>query len=203
MEYWRYGRIHIGDYCGSWIAIVAFLAFSAASLILKLPFLYVIFPALLAIIRLYAILEPNRERFSIHDNMITIRKGKKKKELAIPAKAILIVSYADICPLFAVRTTVANNTHILKDKYAISIVQGISPEIVLECLHRSYTHTYTTSTIEACIDEYNYVYSFVFDHSLLYQVINGREHCLIVPESLVEKVSIDHCSANTYIDYGY
>ncbi len=203
MKHRRLGKFRFCDYCISWITIVLLLLFSIASIVLELPFLLAIFPSMYAIIWIVAILAPQCEQFTISGDSITVFGGRQTKAIQLPAELTLIVSYADICPPFTIRTAVGNQTHILKDKYAVSILQKMPVEVALEGLHRNHIKKYTTSRIRTVFDDYRYIYSFVCNQSLLTDLIDNRKYSLIVPESLSMEISFESGIENMYIDLGY
>ncbi len=199
----RFGKFRFRDFGISWIAIALLLLFSVASVVLKLSLLFVIFPAVYAIIRLVILLVPYCEQFVISRDFITVFWGKKAKTIPLPSKLTLVVSYADICPPLAVRTVVANQTHILKDKFAVSILKEMPAEVALEILHRNRAQKYTNSTIQTVFDDYRYIYSFVCNRSLFDELIANRECLLIFPESLIGVISFDQNTINVRIDSGH
>jgi len=155
------------------------------------------------IIWLAAISVPHCELFSISGDSITVYFGRQTKSIQLPAELTLIVSYADVCPPLAIRTAVGNQTHILKDKFAVSILQKMPVELALETLHRNHIKKYTTSRIRTVFDDYRYIYSFVCDQFLLDALIADRKCLLIVPESLSKVISFESSIENVYIDPGY
>ena len=202
MEYYhRWGKFRFSDYCVSWIAIVILLFFSIGSVILELSFLYVVFPLVYAIIWLWSILSPHREKFAILDNSITVLRGKKLAKITLPSELTLVVSYADVCPPLTLRTAIGNQTHILKDKYAVSILQKMPLDVVIEALHRNQIQNYTTSTVRRAFDDYRYIYSFVCNQFQMDKLIANQNCLLIIPKSLQEKVSVDQKNVDLHIDF--
>lgn len=199
----RLGKFRFHDFCISWISIVLLLLFSIASIVLELSLSFVIFPSVCVIIWLAAILVPHCEQFSISGDSITVYFGRQTKTIQLPAELTLIVSYADVCPPLTIRTAVGNQTHILKDKFAVSILQKMPVELALETLHRNHIKKYTTSRIRTVFDDYRYIYSFVCDQFLLDALIADRKCLLIVPESLSKVMSFESSIENVYIDLGY
>ena len=199
----RLGKFRFRDYCISWISIALLLLFSVASFVLELPFMLAIFPSVYAIIWIGAILVPHCEQFSISGDSITVFRGGKTEIIPLPAELTLIVSYADVCPPFTMRTAVGNETHILKDKFAVSILQKMPVEVALEGLHRNHIKKYTTSSIRTVFDDYRYIYGFVCDQFLLDALTANRKYLLIVPESLSKAISFQSGIENVYIDLGY
>lgn len=199
----RLGKFRFGDYYTSWVSIVILLLFSTASIVLELPFLFVFFPSVYAIIWIGAILVPHCEQFSINSDSISVFKGKQTKKIHLPTELTLIVSYADICTPLTIRTAVGNKTHILKDKFAISILQKIPVEIALETLHQNRMQKYTSSSIRNSFVEHRYIYSFVCEQFLFDALIANRKCLLIVPESLSKVISFESSVENVYIDIGH
>ena len=142
------------------------------------------------------------ESFMIVDNDIIISKIGKAQKIPIPSELTLIISYADVCPPLAIRTATGKQTHILKDKFAISILTKMPLDITLETLHKNRIEEYTNSIIQTTFNDYRYIYSFVFNQFLLDSLICNRDCILILPQSLVEKITVDLNYTNTivYID---
>lgn len=203
MDNRRYGEFHLRDYRTSIIGIIVLIVFAVASSATNLPYFFVVLPVLYAFIWIYGIVSPNLERFCINNGKIITQKCKKKQEISIPSELCLIVSYVDISPPLVKRTAFGNETHILKGKYAITILQRMPIETAIKHLHKNYIRKYTTSTIKTCFDEYLYVYSFVGNQTLLNQLLSIRNCVLIVPESLLNRVSINPNCTSIYVDVGY
>lgn len=202
MEYYRYGKFRPGDYCISWVGIAVLLFFSIGSIMLELSFLFVVFPSVYAVVWLWVILAPHREKFIMCDNAIAVLLGKKTRTIILPSELTLVVSYADVCPPLTLRTAIGNQTHILKDKYAVSILQKIPLDVALEALHRNQIQNYTTSIVQRVFDDYRYIYSFVCNQSQIDRLIANRNCLLIIPESLQEKISVDQSIVDVHIDSG-
>lgn len=200
MEYRRYGTFHLSDYRGSWFAIAVYLALAIGNYILsEISIFYIAILIIYAVIRLWSIISPNCERFSIDGSVITARKGKRVEKITIPAEITLVISHADISPPLSVRTPHGNKTHILKDKYAISILSETRIESILKRLHESSVKKYTTSLIEL-IFGFQFVYSFVCDEELLVSMMQNRECFIIIPECFVDQIPIIKQASNVYID---
>ena len=198
----RYGEFRPVDYCISWIVIAVLVFFSIGSMILELSFLFIAFPLVLAAARLWAILAPHREKFIMCDHSITVLLGKKRRTIILPPELTLVVSYVDICPPLAVCTAIGNETHILKDKCAVSILQKMPLDAVIEALHRNQIRRYTTSIVQRAFDDYRYIYSFVCDPSHIDWLIANQKCLLIIPESLQEKIAVDRRNVDVHIDAG-
>ena len=199
----RLGKFRFGDYFSSWVSVVILLLFSTASIMLELPFLFVIFPSLYAIIWLGVILVPHCEQFSINSDSISVFWGRQTKTIHLPSEFTLIVSYADVCPPLTIRTAYGNQTHILKDRFAVSILQKMPVEFALETLHQNRIQKYTTSSIRTVFDDHRYIYSFVCDQFLFDALIDSKKCLLIVPESLSKVIAFELSVENVYIDSGH
>ena len=196
----RLGKFRFGDYYTSLFSIVILLLFSTASIVLELSFLFVFFPSVYAIIWFGAILVSHCEQFSINSNSISVFWGRQTKTINLPVELTLIVSYADVCPPLTIRTAVGNQTHILKDKFAVTILQKMPVDVALETLHQNRIQKYTTSSIRTVFDEHRYIYSFVCNQFLFDALIANRKCLLIVPESLSKVISFESSIENVYID---
>lgn len=194
MKHYRYGKPKFSDLIGSWISIIVLLLFSITVILLKLPIWLTAFPIILAMIWALVILAPYREQFVLHKDKISVISGKKESEFPLPSELTLVISYADVCPPFAIRTPGGNETHVLKDKYAVSILREMPLDTALETLHRNRLKKYTTSSIQTVFNDSRYIYSFVCDQSLLDELTAERSCLLIIPKTLSEKVSINRGS---------
>ena len=202
MKFFRYGKFSFADYWGSWISIIILLAYSVCCIVLHLSLIFVFFSLVYAFIWLIKILMTINESFMIVDNDIIISKIGKAQKIPIPSELTLIISYADVCPPLAIRTATGKQTHNLKDKFAISILTKMPLDITLETLHKNRIEEYTNSIIQTTFNDYRYIYSFVFNQFLLDSLICNRDCILILPQSLVEKITVDLNYTNTivYID---
>lgn len=199
----RLGKFRFCDYCTSWFSIILLLLFSIASIVLELPFLFVFFPSMYAVIWLGALLVPHCEHFCISGDSITRFYGKRTQTIPLPLELTLVVSYVDVCPPLAMHTAIENQTHILKDKFAVSVLQQMPVEVALETLHRNHVQKYTTSNIRTVFGDYRYIYSFVCNQSLFDALIANRKCLLIVPESLSKVLSFETSIENVIIDSGH
>ena len=198
IRYRRYGNFRFWDYGVSWIGIGILLLFSAVSLILDLSFAFAIIPIAYVVVWLWCILAPQNEHFSINGDLITVYKGKNAYNIAIPKEIIVVISYADICPPFAVRTAVREQTHILKGKYAVTVLRTMPLDDTINALHRNHLQKYTMSTIQQSFGGNTLVYSFVCNQELLNQLLFNRSCSLVIPSSLAGSVTVDQNI--TYID---
>lgn len=200
MKYHRYGSFRFSDYWSSWTVILVFLFFSVSGAALNFSTIFIIFPLFLILIRLGNIIIPHSERFYIQDNRITISFLKRKRTVAIPPNSVLVISLADIAPPFAVRTATNNSTHILKEKYAVSIIQDIQVDGVLKELHHFTIKQYTMTVIQNRFKAYQLVYSFVCTQDILDQLTQGKECSVVIPQSLYQKEIFDFRNMNVVVD---
>lgn len=203
MKYRRYGAFRLSDYWASWIGIASLLIFAISSFVLRLSWWITVFSSGYAVLWTWMIISPSRERFYLSSQEITVIKRGKKQCIHFPSDVCLIISYADIRPPFAMRTASGNETHILKGRYAVSILQRMPLNDALDRLHKGYLRRYTTSTIRACFEEFRYIYCFVCDNELLDLILHDKNCLLIVPESLASQVSTNHPNVTVHIDAGY
>jgi hypothetical protein len=199
IKYSRYGKFRFSDYYLSWITIVFFGLFSILFIVFDLNPVFSIFSMGYAVFWLWRILYPQREKFMIQKDQITVFKGKRISTIELPLELMLVLSYADVCPPFAVRTSVGNPTHILKDKISVSILTKMPVDSVVNTLHQNYIQKYTMSRIQSVFDDFRYVYSFVCNQDMLNQLFVGRKCSLIIPKSLKELISFDSNIVDVYI----
>lgn len=203
MRYKRLGKFRFADYYLSWISIAILIFFSIATIRVGLHFLYALFSLSYATIWLGVILYPHCEQFSINDNSISVFRGRQIKKIRLPEEITLILSYADVCPPLTVRTAFGRQSHILKGRFAISILQKMPVEDALQTLHQNYIQKYTTSSVRAAFDDYLYIYSFVCDQFLFDALVDSKKCLLIIPESLSKAITFESRVENVYIDTGH
>lgn len=202
MQYRRYGKFLLKDYYGGWFGISIFLLIAFTSFKTGIPKYLVIWPIFLAVIMAWGIIEPNKECFSVSDNVIDIKKGRKHSQIILPQEITVIVSYADVCSALAKRVEIGNSNYMLKGRYAVSILGKIPTETVLEALHAKYVHRYTNCCVEELLKN-NFIYSCVCDQELLEKILSGKRYTLILPETLVPKLNLTRLKGNIYIDKGF
>lgn len=201
--YRRYGKFCFRDYISAWLAIAFLFVLVIVGLLTETQVYLLIWPLLLILIMAWSIYKPNSECYLISGDTIITMHGRKQQEVSIPSEATLIVSYADVCTSFAKHISYGNQTYILKGRYAISILQKMPLETVFKRLHKNYTYKYTNSTVEACFDEYLHVYSLVGNEEIWNKLVDNRNYQIIIPESLLNQISIDLHQINVHVDTGY
>ena len=152
----------------------------------------------------YTVLEPNRERFTITNNSIVTRKGRKTKTIELPDELTLIVSDADILDSFSKRRLGLYKAYTLKGRYAISILRRDFAENVIRYLHKNGAREYSNTSIElsfcSCFHAEEYIYSFVYNRAAFDTLISGRKCQLIIPKSLLKAVAVDSTLADVRVD---
>lgn len=197
----RYGKFRFFDYIESWIAVLFLIVFTVIRFF-NSNFLFALISLGYSIALLLAIIVPNQERYIMCNHQIRVFRGKKEHFISLPSALTVVISYVDICPPLAKKTAVGNTTHVLKDKYAVTLLQKLPPEEVLLRLHSTYVKHYTTSMM---IDLFNsrFIYSFVCDDLLLRNILTNHCCTVIVPDSLMEQVHIDYTCVSVHIDNGH
>ena len=201
MDYRRYGDFQVSDYVGSLVGIALLFIFAATSFVVDLQIFFVIFPLSYALFWLWSISSKLCERFIISANMLTI-KGRKAQTIVLPEELTIVVAYADVRPPFAMRTAAGNETHILKNKYSVSLLHRTPTPLVIEAIHRGFIQKYTNSSVEDSVGTW-LIYSFVDDASLLHEIIHHRTCNVIVPESLTLCIPIEIDNSIVYVDKGH
>jgi len=203
MEYRRYGKFRFLDYMHVWCPTILLLAFAIAA-ILYTPSYLVTGPCLMVIYLPYTVLEPNRECFTITNNSIVTRKGRKTKTIALPDELTLIVSDADILDSFSKRRLGLYKSYTLKGRYAISILRRDSAENVIRYLHKNGAREYSNTSIEldfcSCFHAEEYIYSFVYNQAAFDMLISNRKCQLIIPKSLLKAISVDSMLVDVQVD---
>lgn len=203
MEHKRYEKFNAKDYISSWVAMLFLLFLTAFCLFATELSWLSFFPLTLVVVMTWAIYSPHRERFFISGTSLTIIRGKTRQNVIIPDEPVLVIAYADVCPSFVKRISSGNQTHLLKDRWSVSILQNVPFETVLNHIHRDRAFRYTTSMVEASFLEHQYVYDFVCNKELLEELISNRHCQIIVPKSLLGKVPIVSNQSKFFIDESY
>lgn len=203
--YKKYGRFHIKDYLSGWIATFVFVVAVGCGVYTDMHILLLAIPTLLVFYFPASIIIPNLEKFSVNDDVITVQKNTKTQQFTIPENCVIVVAYADFCPLFADKFQSGNHTYMLNGRYSVTILHNISLDFVLSKLHYKYARKYTTTIVENSFNnESDLIYSFVCTNEQLEDLIKNRECRLIIPESLKNIVQIKNTdSATIFYDEGY
>lgn len=200
MKYRRYGKFHFFDYTIEWFAIVLLLAVGIGGFLIDTQFHLSILPILISVVIAWSIYKPNRECFILDDDKITIITGKKSKTMVVHRDATCIIAYADICPPLS-KQIGSLKSYTLKDRFSIIILKPIISTELLKRLHQNHTYGYFNTTVEMCVGD-AYMYSFVGTQELLNQLLATGIHQVVVPESLIKRVSISE-GCTVIVDKGF
>lgn len=159
---------------------------------------------LCAMMLAYSTVAPHLERFELRNGLIKVQKLRRCREIAIPPEAVIVISDADINTILANRNQLGLELGLntLSGEYAVSILEAMPPEIVMEKLHKLNTKRYTNCLIEDLFS-YQFIYSFVCDEDSLNNLLSDFNYGVIVPASLEPRFRhILACKKNAkiYID---
>ena len=130
--------------------------------------------------------------------------GKQKRRIDITEQPIVLISHADYAGPMSVRTASSPCTFLLKGKYSINLLWGLSIEEIAKALHKKpVVDIYTNSMIPHLVHEYYYLYSFIGDSELMDYLISTWDPLIIIPESIKDIVKINAFSTKVFIDKGY
>ena len=204
VKYRRYGNFRFRDYISTWCAIALLISMESLGFWEKMDFLYMMPFSLIILYMLYDIVEPNMDYLRLVGNSIIVTKGRKRRIIGMPDELTLIFSHADVCNSFIKKIGAHNSTYDLKKRYAISILRNDSAESIIRRLHANNASLYTNTMIEiSYVDSFDaekYVYSFVYDEHLLYALVTSRQCQLIIPQSLLQVITIDLKFIDVHID---
>ena len=205
MKYKRYGKLLFSDWLRILLPILLLVCMSVLGAVLNLSAFMISIPLIYAMLFIAVIVFQVCEKFTISEGSIAVYKLLKKNNVELPDKMLLIVSHAEICPfLVATGPFRENGTKVLKNQYAISILRDTTIEEALSILRKSLFKKPTATNIRQIFYEYRYVYSFVFNNTLLQELIHNKEATIIIPKSLSAKISLNNITAsNVYIDENY
>lgn len=145
---------------------------------------------------------PYREKFSVNQTSLILYKGRATEEKFFPAKMTVVLSYADMCNDLAKSVTLVNQTYMLKGEWAISLLEDVPVNKVIDCLHGNGAWRYTNCWVEELLKKH-FIYSFVCNQSVLEKVLYDKNFTLIIPETLLDKINIQRIKGEIYIDKGF
>ena len=200
MKNYRYGKITLLNYLKIMFFPLAVSVFITASCIafgfslwFALPFLCI------SVFYVASVLHRTREQFLITDEEIIVFNGKKKQVIPLPKQMVVIVSCAEIISSLESNSIHIDKKFVLKNRFAITILQSITKDETIELLKKSLIKEHTTRTLENVFYGYRYVYSFVFDDFLLDRFIANKNAEIIISKSLAEQIDILTDASNVYI----
>ena len=200
MKYPRYGKFQFFDYVSGWVAIVAYLTLGIGGLFTDIQYCFLALPILFSVITAWSIYKPHTEHFIFNDGTFTTIKGKKSKTIDIPDGALFVIAYADVWPPLAKRIG-SLKTYFLKGRFSVIILNNISLSDFFDKMHTKFTFKYTNSTVELCAED-AFIYSFVCTQEILDKLPIKETHQVIIPESLMQKVTIGK-NAAVIVDRGF
>ena len=202
MKHKRYGKRQFSHLLRIILPIFLLFCMSILGVILDAPAFTIGAPLIYAIVFILMSVTQDYEKFTINKDSIIAYKLFKKREIELPNKMLLIVSHAEISPLLVPSSPFKEvGIKVLKNQYAISILQDTTVEEVLSLLHKSLFKKPTATTIRQIFYGYRYVYGFVFNDTLLKELIGNKEATMIIPKSLSDKISLKNIAVkNVYID---
>ncbi len=194
----RYGSIKYGDFSitilvNLFLFVISGLAFYIKAFTEGFLFLSV------AILSFVNILYPYIETYSINGSIIKIRKILSSYRIGIPNKTIIVITQADVHQPFGYQS------YLLKKRLAISILQDLPLDCVIEILHGKYKSQfiYTNSTIEKTMDKNIFVYSCIYTKDIIESVLQVTSGLIIIPESLKDIVAVPNNKIEVYYDIGW
>ena len=204
----RYGKYQISDHATTFFGSVV-LTIAGVTCLSKdiLPVIYPILAFTISFFMVMSTFKSCRERFMITQDSITVINGRHNREISLPLRPLVVISYASAQPSYAASSPISLElgTNILPDRYMVSVLQNMPLASALDMLHKGYVKRYTNVTIENQF-HYRVLYSFVCDAALLDQFLENRDCLVITPESIYPQyadVIMKNQGAGLYIDRGY
>lgn len=180
----RYGRFNINDFILYIIIYGLMLLGGLIALVstdLKWASILLMTVSIGCVIKM---LLPYREKFSIHSDKIIVRVGRREQTISLPKRLTIVISLTDI------RETMGNQSYVLNGKYSLTLLENLSAEEFIQRYRATKATKYTTSVLEEKF-KHHYIYSFVYDCSVMKQLLAGCECIFIVPKSIADIISDD------------
>ncbi|MBQ9083899.1 MAG: hypothetical protein IJY28_10485 [Clostridia bacterium] len=226
MERPRYGKFRVRDYgfllAGAAFVLALGIGGLASGVFADEDTWLAVWPIVFGVGLIWSVVAVNMERFTLSDNIITVRRGRHTRDIRIPDDALLVISHADAWLPLGRRIGSAKDSVILKGRIGVTILQHMPLETALERLYipksewylRYLRHPaivyrtgaapfYCMSSVEQLFDEgayRQYLYSFECDDALLQELMTGRHCQVIVPENLLPHVPAEQDVARVHID---
>ena len=194
---------HFSDYISVWIVCIFLIAIVVFGALMNMRFYLLVATVLLIVALLWSVCKPNSECFVISSDKVTIINGKKQRSVCIPYNPIIVISYADVCSPFQKHICSGNQSYMLRGRYAITILNDIPLNSLLDLMHQSYVRKYTNSLLQSRLDEHIYIYSFVGNQELLDVFLAKEGARIIIPETLLNQISTGSKKTNVIVDVGY
>lgn len=201
MKYSRYGKIRFKNHWINYLMYLGCLVVAILGITTEGPKIGVAFCIGIAIFDMIDISTPYREKFLFNQDTITVYKKRKIRNINLPLKVIVVISYASMYTEFSRRMAV-HVDYMLKGEWAVSLLKDVSVEEVTKRLHRKGAFLYTNYCVEDVLKQH-FIYSFVCNQSMLEEVLNNRNFTLIIPETLLPMIDIIKLNGEIYIDEGF
>ena len=200
MKNYRYGKIPLFNYLKIMLfPFVISILIIVCCVVAESPFWYALPFLCISVFYVASILHRTREQFLITDEEIIVYNGRKERIIPLPQQMLIIVSYAEILPSWESYSVHIDKKFVLKNSFAITILQSITKDETIELLKKSLIKEHTTRTLENVFYGYRYVYSFVFDDFLLDKLIANKNAEILVSQSLFDKVKISRDGVNVCV----
>ncbi len=180
----RYGRFNINDFVLYIIIYGLMLLGGLIALVLtdlKWASILLMTVSIGCVIKM---LLPYREKFSIHSDKIIVRVGRREQTISLPKRLTIVISLTDI------RETMGNQSYVLNGKYSLTLLENLSAEEFIQRYRATKATKYTTGVLEEKF-KHHYIYSFVYDCSVMKQLLAGCECTFIAPKSIADIISDD------------
>lgn len=202
MKYRRYGKIKLKNHLSNCFFDLFFLLLGIIGISIGTVGISGAIFIGIAIFDIILTLIPYKEKFSLNQGNCTVYKKGKSKSINLPSKVIIVISYADMCTDLAKRVTLYNSTYMLKGEWAVSLLEDISVEKVIERLHDNGAWRYTNCWVEYLL-KHNFIYNFVCNQSMLEEILCNKDYTLIIPETLLHLIDTEKLKGDIYVDKGF
>ena len=188
MKFYRYGKICYQDFIPFWIMDIG---------LITIPFMWVygsfrgdfllIFPFLVFLFAEISLVQMATERFTLKDHRIIVENMGKRREIAVPENAVLVISHADwIPPVWLDMGFIANNITTLKGKLSVSMLCYIPSKALAHCFEKTQGCTNTMLEMEFPKE---FLYNVVISPAVIAQLTEWNCN-FIVPDYLQNDVSL-------------
>mgnify|MGYP004497599237 FL=1 len=196
MKYRRYGKFRFENYTGALISLVGLLSVAIVCFFMKIEVVPSSMCGILCIVSLMWILSPYSEWFVIQAHSMCTYSLWLGSQIELPEGCTLIITEASISFPLSIQA------FHLKERYAVSILRGVSLKETLKTMHRCNATGYTNITIERDF-AYSFVYSFVYEREAFAELLGQGAAQVIIPESLAGRLDLGIVRCEIFVDQGY
>ena len=206
MYHYRYGKLRFSDLGIYWFICAIMFLLGCGAIVFSAVFCF--FPkdcialGIVIITVSFAFFFPvftkMQEQFSIDNNVLSILNFQKKRDISLPSRLTIIITYADFMPPLATRSTSSlhmRQTIDFHDRYEAVLLEGEAKEII-PVLRR---YRYSSSHIEEAFEN-RFIYSFICNQEILDGLICRSECSIIAPLSLTTRFTIKHPNTSLWVD---